>query len=348
MASYDKRPTSLKKLNQAIERLAFHSVSGFQTKAFRKNFIAGVLAQFLPTGSYLKGGAALGLRYPLKELRASRDIDSVFADSKEKFTEELSNNLVAGWEGFTGAVEFEARQRLPAGVGLIPLIVHLDYLGQRFATVSLEVSPDLGNHKEDAERIMSNDVRDLFASLGFDHVAPPLMMDIEAQLAEKLNGLSNPKYNRGKDLFDVSKILSHHVPDLNALRRQSRIAERRKGGHDTKALDESKKTLYLKTYSEVGGKNFDLDWELADELAMEVDLDHADTWHERWGDKDSPLVENGINIAERERRVTFAIRKSQGDILSTTTGKTPAFGDIIVGTYTRADGTVVKGYRRKR
>lgn len=72
----------------------------------------------MPNGAYLKGGASIGLRYPLQEARSSRDVDTAFTGSKESFEQALKEKLKSGWQGFTGTVEPDKeRKNLPKGGG---------------------------------------------------------------------------------------------------------------------------------------------------------------------------------------------------------------------------------------
>ena len=275
-----KRPNSFKRLKQLIDRQTIRLSDTAKAKTFRKNFIAGVLGQMIPDGAYLKGGSAISLRYPLSESRVSRDIDTAYSGSEEEFEESFAKKLQEGWQGFAGSFEHAERKHTPAGIQLDTLSVHLDYMGIRFATINFEASPDLGDHLPDAEYRMDNDMREIFQSMGFD-MAPARMMDIDAQLAEKLNGLSRENRN-GKDLYDIETIMRHHTPDLGLLRDNSRIAERRDQGHDTKIIPDSKKAEYLATYTRAGGRNKEQCWTLAQRLLSEVDLDCSDEWHEYW------------------------------------------------------------------
>lgn len=347
-----RRPTSPKRLNQLIERQAAKQPAG-KAKVFRKSFIAAVVTQLLPDSAYLKGGTSLSLRYPLSEARFSRDIDSAFTDSQEQFEQSFRQRLSDGWEGFTGTMEREHRATLPLGVGLDPLIIHLDYNGLRFATVSFEASPDLEGHGPDAEHAMDEGTLDTFRSMGFP-MNPPRMMDVNAQLADKLNGLSNPRNHRGKDLRDIATILRHEEPDLELLRRHTRTTERRMDGHDTHMLDDDTRHDYYASYLEAGGDDFENDWDLANQLLMEVDLNYASMWHKKWSpDGYGEAIPGATASAEYERRETERIRRQQhpeqcADAAKAAIPKQAETGDVTVRTYMRADGTVVQGYRRGR
>lgn len=342
-----KRPNSFKRLKQLIDRQTIRLSDTAKAKTFRKNFIAGVLGQMIPDGAYLKGGSAISLRYPLSESRVSRDIDTAYSGSEEEFEESFAKKLQEGWQGFAGSFEHAERKHTPAGLQLDTLSVHLDYMGIRFATINFEASPDLGDHLPDAEYRMDNDMREIFQSMGFD-MAPARMMDIDAQLAEKLNGLSRENRN-GKDLYDIETIMRHHTPDLGLLRDNSRIAERRDQGHDTKIIPDSKKAEYLATYTRAGGRNKEQCWTLAQRLLSEVDLDCSDEWHEYWGEN-APLLEDSADLAEAEQAETDRIRSEQMRAAAKriADGMPEPGGEIHVDSYRKADGTVVRGYNRRR
>lgn len=111
-----ERPKSLKRLNQLIERETDRRLGDVRNNTLRKNFITAVLGQMMPNGAYLKGGASIGLRYPLQEARSSRDVDTAFTGSKESFEQALKEKLKSGWQGFTGTVEPDKeRKNLPKG-----------------------------------------------------------------------------------------------------------------------------------------------------------------------------------------------------------------------------------------
>lgn len=99
-------PRSVAELNQCLTELALQSDHPTQGRALRKNLAALVIAQLLPDNAYLKGGSAISLRYSLEESRLSRDVDSVYRGSKERFLTRFQLNLAEGWHGFTGSSLF--------------------------------------------------------------------------------------------------------------------------------------------------------------------------------------------------------------------------------------------------
>ena len=110
--------------------------------------------------------------------------------------------------------------------------------------------------------------------------------------------------------YDIETIMRHHTPDLGLLRDNSRIAERRDQGHDTKIIPDSKKAEYLATYTRAGGRNKEQCWTLAQRLLSEVDLDCSDEWHEYWGEN-APLLEDSADLAEAEqlKLIGFAVSR---------------------------------------
>ncbi|WP_300744699.1 nucleotidyl transferase AbiEii/AbiGii toxin family protein [uncultured Bifidobacterium sp.] len=276
-----ERPDSGKHLRQLIDREAYGRLGETKGKAMRRAFITAVVGQMLPEESFLKGGAAVALRYPLSEVRVSRDIDSVYTGSLDVFIAKFEENLAIGWEGFTGTVTRERDTEKTRSVNVCRLTVHLDYLGQRFASISFEASPDYGRHCASASPAMDDDTRSLLEGFGFD-VRPTPMLDQDAQLADKLNGLSNLNYYRGKDLVDICTIMRHHVPDLTVLREQSDLMPGRPGGHSTRRLSDTESRGFRDSYSAAAGPlvriRFDDAWSLADRLLVQVDRVYRDYW----------------------------------------------------------------------
>lgn len=320
---------------------------GLVPKLFRKGFVTAVVAQMLPEGSFLKGGSALALRYPLEEARNSRDVDSTFTTSRDNFLDDFRRNLAEGWHGFTGACEIQERKRYPKGVDLQALTVTLDYKGKRFATVDFEATPDIEGHAPNVAPDMDDGNAELFTQLGFP-VQPPRMVSREDQLADKLNALSNPNKRRGKDLRDIEVMMRHSAPDLRKLRAAVRASERVPDGHEVHVMD-TDMDEYRDGYSEARGEDIEYAWELANDLLEQVDCERVYLWKDDWDDErpsdDPKLREQG----EREARITRAYLESQKQ--EPPVEPTPSAGHggpVWVRPYLRKDGTIVHGHMRRR
>lgn len=340
-------PRSAGELNEWITDLADEASLSARGKALRKNFATAVLAQMLPDNAYLKGGAALGLRYSLSEARTSRDVDSVYQGSKEAFFAGLRDRLDEGWEGFTGEVSYEERRSLPKGVELETLFITLYYKQGRFTKISFEASPDINGHDGATEYVMDDGMRAMFARMGFTMRAPR-MLGLDAQLAEKLNGVTNPKYVRGRDLRDIELIMRHHTPDLTKLREYVRASERREGGHEVHVITDREMQEYENAYMRAGGTGLETAWELTDSLLEQVDCDYGDRWLDQWGDEFPQRRQHWTHIASVEARITRAYLEQQQPEPATAMPPLPHGGPVQVRSYTRKDGTVVRGHTRRR
>lgn len=313
-------------------------------KLFRKGFTTAVVAQMLPEGSFLKGGSALALRYPLEEARNSRDVDSVFTTSKEHFLTEFNHNLREGWQGFTGTCEVQERKRYPEGVDLQTLTVTLDYKGKRFAKVDFEATPDIEGQSSNTVRALDANNTALFSELGFS-MQPPLMVSLEDQLADKLNALSDPDKRRGKDLRDVEIMMQHGTPNLHKLRVAIRASERVPNGHEVHVLD-TNMDEYLDGYSQARGENIEHAWSLANALLEQVDCDCAHLWKDAWGDMGPSNKPDLQQQAMEEAQVTRDFLTSQIP-LPPLVPSSPN-GPVHVSSYRRKDGTIVRGHTRRR
>lgn len=263
-------PRSVAELNQWLTDLAVESGHPEKGRALRKNLATAIIAQMLPKDAYLKGGSAISLRYSLAESRLSRDVDSVFRGAKEHFLDEFLRNLREGWHGFTGEISEEQRKHLPEGIHFFTAFVALYYKNGRFAKVTFEASPESSAGEVSTEWILDEGMQELFSSIGFP-VGMATMLGIDEQLAEKLDGVTNPDYPRGRDLRDIEVILSHHTPNLDALRAHIHNLEGRESAHLIRMVPNRSKERYRIGYREAGGTTFEHAWSLALRLIEQVD-----------------------------------------------------------------------------
>lgn len=345
----NEKPKSAQVLNQKFLQLAARHPHISQ-KLLRKSFLTMVVTQMLPENTALKGGASLALRYPLEEARSSRDIDTLFSESREQFLSEFQNNLSKGWEGFTGLVEAEERKRTPQGVELVTLIVKLDYKGKRFASIQFEATPDAEGHIPHAAKGMAKENMELMNQTGFDFT-PPRIVSIEDQLADKLNALSDPDKRRGKDLRDIQLIMRHHTPDLDKLREAVRKTERVPYGHEVHVMD-TDMDEYRESYQTATGNDFEGAWELANDLLEQVDCDYPERWKDHWEDSEpstdrSRMLEQARLQSEKTRE--YFRKEEQASAARRMASPIGQHGGRIqVAPYQRADGKWVRGYTRRR
>jgi hypothetical protein len=64
----------------------------------------------------VRGGTGLKIRLGDYETRGSKDLDLVISENRDKFISEFSENLIKGWNGFTGEVIPSRKNPRPVGV----------------------------------------------------------------------------------------------------------------------------------------------------------------------------------------------------------------------------------------
>lgn len=99
-----ERPSSAKQLYKAMQRQSA-GLSARERRVYMQSVHNAILSQFLDGIAYVKGGAAIQLRYPLRDGRMSEDLDAAYSGSLREFETMLADRLTAGWNGFTGSVE---------------------------------------------------------------------------------------------------------------------------------------------------------------------------------------------------------------------------------------------------
>lgn len=273
----DGKPTSARNLIKVIERHAQQLPAGVDD-LYRRTVRNAIFMQFLSGDDYLKGGTSVQIRYPFAEGRLSRDIDAAYSDSIEAFTQRLRTNLEQGWEGFSGTVgQQKPREQpfMPTGHSMTSLDVRLSYKGKPFARIELEAVPDINGVAQASEQRMDEGTRSLLAQIGFD-IRTPRVMNLYAQLADKLHALSRPGVYRGRDLADIALIAAHETIDCDDLRAATRHVEHVQQQHMVHMLDEREKPRYseafYKTYAKTTAyHDFDECWAIAQRLLEQVD-----------------------------------------------------------------------------
>lgn len=202
-------PNSKSNLDRAISRyVGGDAVAANELSVSLAN---AIVAQLLAEG-VVKGGSSLKFRFGDEAMRVTRDLDTSYRTDLDSFLKSLGVRLAEGWNGFTGHVEI-LKQATPRGVPfdyiMQPCEVHLNYLGNPWRTVDLEIGH---NEIGDADAFDLVDIPKKLADLVEFLAIPPLgkipLMRLEYQVAQKLHGATEPKSKRAHDLIDLQLILA--------------------------------------------------------------------------------------------------------------------------------------------
>lgn len=212
-----KRPNTRTNLDKAIQRLYGQTVRFVNVRSLMANVIVG---QFLP-GAVAKGGSALKLRFGDLATRMTTDFDIAYKDELASVIATLNEGLRAGWNGFDGEVVAQKPMR-PKGVReayvMKPYSVKLRYKKSPWCTVRLEVAFNEIGDADFGDVEMSNEVAEIFESLGFPAPAPVPLMSLEYQVAQKLHGATEEGSDRAHDLIDLQIIMAQRELDLKRLK----------------------------------------------------------------------------------------------------------------------------------
>ena len=212
-----KRPNSRVNLDKAIER----NFGSYRSSTEIRSIMAGAIVGQLLEGGVVKGGCSLKLRYGVRQTRATMDLDTACAGEIESFISGLGKRLKEGWNGFTGEVirrNPATPKNVPEQYVMKPYAVRLMYGGQSWCTVSLEVGFNEIGDADDADFALSDEVCEIFTTLGFPIPGKVPLMPCEHQVAQKLHGLTSPGSRRVHDLIDIQLILEHSEIDLSKTR----------------------------------------------------------------------------------------------------------------------------------
>lgn len=210
-----KPPHNEHELELALTRLSGSSL----TAVIYRDIMAGViLGQMLPSGTVVKGGTSLRLRFGPEKSRVTMDFDTARSIDLDDYIKFLREKLSQGWAGFTGEVLIR-KQGSPKGVPfeyvMQPLDIKLAYKKHPWCTIRLEVSHnELGDADILDIRELPNEIKDIFNGLNFPEPKPIPLMSIPFQVAQKLHGVSQPNSSRVRDLIDLQLILQHEELDL--------------------------------------------------------------------------------------------------------------------------------------
>lgn len=168
---------------------------------------------------------------------------------------------------------------MPEGSRMTPMRVKLYYREQPFASIDLEILPDLSGCAEAAEERMDSGLKMMLSDLGFQHIAKPRVMNATSQVAEKLHAISRPGRIRGRDLADIAVIAEHEAIDYEELRQVARRIENVQGQHLIHMLVEDERESYRESFEYTDTrKTFDECWTITQRLLEQVDERQKDKW----------------------------------------------------------------------
>lgn len=186
--------------------------TGIPFARLQKMIAVIIVSQLVPEGTVIKGGNALGLRFPLEDSRMSNDLDLVFGDSYVEWESEFRARLAKGINGFDGSLEDRGKretqtiERDPGRPNVIYKNIKLRYLGKSFSTLPLDITPAQGYERSSSSYRISDDSITLLKYLGFEEPTGARLLDVEAQLAQKTAALYSSKDPRPSDLTDMVRL----------------------------------------------------------------------------------------------------------------------------------------------
>lgn len=196
MSAQREAPTNLASLLARIRNVANERDQQF--RRIQRAVASTVVGQILPDGA-VKGGTAMKIRVGEAGSRYTPDFDALRPRNVtvDDYVEQLRDRLEHGWSGFTGIVRvLEPRQveNVPPDYVMQPFAIRLAYRGRDWLTVEFELGHDEVGSTEDSDLRIADDIVEIFASIGLEEPAPPLML-VEHQVAQKLHACTyvNPK-----------------------------------------------------------------------------------------------------------------------------------------------------------
>ena len=212
-----KRPIGRNNLDKMLHRLFPDDVDYLEIRSMMANVLVG---QFLTEG-VVKGGSSLKLRYGNRNTRVTTDFDAAARHDRERFIDQLTERLAAGWEGFTfEVVRMKPAQpkNTPGAYVMHPFSIKVSYTGKPWCTVDLELGHNEVGDADEAEWYESSEVNAAFAQLGFPAPGKVPVMSLKYQIAQKLHGASEPGSERAHDLVDLQLIFKRSKIDLAEVR----------------------------------------------------------------------------------------------------------------------------------
>jgi hypothetical protein len=210
-----KQPHNEHELELALTRLAGSNLGAVK---YRDMMSGVILGQMLPSGTVVKGGSSLRLRFGPENSRVTMDFDTARSLELDEYVKFLRERLAEGWADFTGEVLIR-KQGSPKGVPfeylMQPLDVKLAYRNHPWCTVRLEVSHnELGDADIRDIRELPIEIKNIFADLGFPEPKPIPLMSIPFQVSQKLHGVTQPGSSRVRDLIDLQLIMNNEKFDI--------------------------------------------------------------------------------------------------------------------------------------
>jgi len=210
-------PINLKALNQKIAGSSLDELERTRRVQIMANI---VLTQMMPDGA-IKGGSAMKIRMGDSATRFSKDLDVSRKDDLKSFIDKLEENLVMGWSGFSGILITD-KQAKPKGVRadyvMHPYRVLLRYKGSNWASVPLEVGHDEMGDTRTPELEISQELVELFTTIGLAAPAPVPLLAVKYQIAQKLHASSVFDSPRAHDLVDLQLLINIKPIDLAELK----------------------------------------------------------------------------------------------------------------------------------
>jgi hypothetical protein len=221
----DEPPTNLRSLQA---RLRNYSRQTDQVPQ-RVHRLVGVLVvgQLLTDSGIgvVKGGSNLEVRLGLASTRASSDLDVLRTRTIDEFRNELEAALDGGWEGFGGRVVDRGGIPAPVPDGYRPhrFDVKLEYGGQPFQTVTLEVGVEEVGGLDTVDTVISDDGLAIFDAIGLPRPPPVHALPLHQQIAQKLHACTAPdaegwRNDRAHDLVDLQLAQRVYGGTLTAIR----------------------------------------------------------------------------------------------------------------------------------
>lgn len=214
-----KPPHNVAFLERAIRRAVSTDENGVRLRTMIANVIVG---QFLD-GAVMRGGGSLKLRYGGATTRYTMDFDAARNVAETEFAARFNSRLAIGWNGFSGRLVRMPKahpRNVPEAYVMQPFEVKLTYRNRAWCTVTLEVSYNEVGDADEFDLVPLNDeLKTMFANLGFPEPKPVPLMRIPYQIAQKLHGATDEKTIRAQDLVDLQLIMAHEVVDLREVKR---------------------------------------------------------------------------------------------------------------------------------
>lgn len=196
-------PKSVKNLEQRLKS-ATDSAEGWTQR--RRVTAAVILGQILPPAA-IKGGTAMKIRFGERTTRFSQDLDVARQESLGNFLGQLEENLITGWNGFTGVlVESRSQPKpkdIPADYIMVPYDIKMQYLGNSWTTIVLEIGHDELGDTFDTHTTMSEEIKELFESIGLPAPTPVPVVATHHQIAQKIHASTRSGSERAHDLVDL-------------------------------------------------------------------------------------------------------------------------------------------------